>query len=229
MTIMKKATELFSEEEVRSIEAAIGEVETSTSAEVVPVVASASGRYDRAEDMFGFLLCLLVLGCAWGWLQGLTPAADTWGGAPALGLTLAVAVAILAVSFFIGMALASHFPVLRLPLIAGREMQEEVERRARESFQRLKIRKTENATGILIYVSLYEQMVHVVGDDTIDAKLSREDWTSVCEIIVSGFKAGRPAEGMRSGILRCGELLARHFPIQPGDANELVDTLHLID
>lgn len=229
VTIMKKATRLFSEEEIKTIEAAIGEVETSSSAEVVPVVASVSGRYDRAEDMFGFLLSLVVLGFSWGWLQGLAPAADTWGDAPALGLPLAVALAILAVTFFIGMALASHFPVLRLPLIARREMQEEVERRARETFQRLKIRKTENATGVLIYVSLYEQMVHVVGDDTINAKLSREDWTALCGTIISGFKAGRPAEGMRSGILRCGELLARHFPIQPGDTNELVDTLHLID
>jgi len=229
VTSMKKATDLFSDDEIRTIETAIGEVEKTTSAEVVPVVASASGRYDRAEDIFGFLFSLLVLGCTWGWLRGTAPAVDAWGGAPAFSLPLAAALAVLAVSFFIGMALASHFPVLRLLLITRREMQEEVELRARETFQRLKIRKTENATGILIYVSLYEHMVHVVGDDTINAKLSREDWMALCDTIISGFKNGKPEEGMCSGIQRCGELLARHFPIQPGDTNELVDTLHLID
>jgi len=229
VTSMKRATHLFTDDEIRTIEAAIGEVEKTTSAEVVPVVASASGRYDRAEDLFGFLFSLLVLGCTWGWLHGMAPAADAWGGASAFGYPLAAALVVLAVSFFIGMALASHVPVLRLPLIARREMQEEVERRARETFQRLKIRKTENATGILIYVSLYEHMVHVVGDDTINAKLSREDWTALCDTIIDGFKEGKPEEGMRSGILRCGDLLSLHFPIQPGDTNELVDTLHLID
>lgn len=229
VTIMKKATKLFTEEEIRTIEASIAEVEKKTSAEVVPVVASVSGRYDRAEDMFGFLLSLLVLGGAWGWLQGLAPTVDAWGASPMLRLNLPVVLVILVVTCFIGMALASHVPVLRLPLIAKREMQEEVESRAREMFQRLKIRKTENATGILIYVSLYEHMVHVVGDDTINAKLSQDDWQALCDTIIHGFKDGKPEEGMRSGILQCGELLAPHFPIQPDDVNELVDTLHLID
>ena len=45
---MKKATKLFTQDEVRIIEAAVTEVEKMTSAEVVPVVATASGRYDRA-------------------------------------------------------------------------------------------------------------------------------------------------------------------------------------
>lgn len=229
VTIMKKATKLFSEEEIRTIEDAIAEVEKKTSAEVVPVVATASGRYDRAEDMFGFLLSLLVLAGAWVWFQGIAPTADAWGGSPMLRLNLPVVLVILVVTCFIGMALASHVPVLRLPLIAKREMQEEVESSAREMFQRLKIRKTENATGILIYVSLYEHMVHVVGDDTINAKLSQDDWQALCGTIIRGFKDGKPEEGMRSGILQCGELLAPHFPIQPGDVNELVDTLHLID
>lgn len=229
VTGMKKATSLLTDDEIRSIEAAIADVEKNTSAEVVPVIASASGRYDRAEDLFGFLFSLIVLGCTWGWIQGLAPVVDTWGASTASRLPMAVALAVLVVSFFMGMSLASHFPVLRLPLITKREMQEEVERRARETFQQLKIRKTEDATGVLIYVSLYEHMVHVVGDDTINAKLTGEDWQALCDTIISGFRRGKPEEGMRKGILRCGELLASHFPVAPDDANELVDTLYLID
>lgn len=229
MIIMKYATKLFTKEEISSIEAAISEVEKKTSAEVVPVVASVSGRYDRAEDLFSFLLSLLVLGCTWGWLQGMTPAVEAWSGNPAFRSNLPIVLAILVVTFFIGIALASRFPLLRLALIAKREMQEEVERRAHETFQRLKIRKTRNATGILIYVSLYEHMVHVVGDDTINARLSQDDWKALCDTIVHGFKKGKPEEGMRNGILSCGELLAQHFPIKQGDKNELFDTLHLID
>jgi putative membrane protein len=229
VTIMKKATKLFTRDEISTIEAAIGEVEKMTSAEVVPVIASASGRYDRAEDLFAFLLSLLVLGCTWAGFQGIAPSAEEWSGAATYMLNLPMILAIPAATFFIGIALASHFPILRLPLIPKREMQEEVERRARETFQRLRIRDTEKATGILIYVSLYEHMVHVVGDETINTKLSQPDWEKLNEIIVSGFRSGKPEEGMRNGILHCGELLARHFPIEPGDRNELADTLHLID
>ncbi len=229
MILMKKATQLFTKDEIRAIEAAVTEVEKMTSAEVVPVVATASGRYDRAEDLFAFLLSLLVLGCAWGGFQGIRSSAMEWSGSLAFRLNLPLVLAILIAVFFTGIALASRFPLLRLPLIAKREMREEVERRARETFQRLRIRGTRNATGILIYVSLHERMVHVVGDDAINAKLSRDDWEALSEIIISGFKDGQPMEGMRNGIRRCGEILARHFPIEPGDRNELADKLHLID
>lgn len=228
MTIMRRATKLFNQEEIAAIEAAIRESETKTSAEVVPVVATVSGRYDRAEDLFGFLLALLALGAAWAGLQELVPSTGHWSSEPSLKLGLPLVLAILVVTFFIGIALASWLPFLRLPLIGRREMQEEVERSARETFQRLRVRRTEGATGVLIYVSLYEHMVHVVGDDAISTKLADEDWQAICDTIVSGFKGGKPAEGMRNGIVQCGKLLARHFPIEADDRNELPDTLHLL-
>lgn len=142
MTIMKKATKLFTRDEISTIEAAVTEVGKMTSAEVVPVLATASGRYDRAEDLFAFLLSLLIFGCAWGWFQGFVPATEAWSGVPAFRLTLPIVLTILMVTFFIGIALASRFPLLRLLLITKREMREEVERRARETFQRLRIRGT---------------------------------------------------------------------------------------
>ena len=227
--MMKQATKLFSKDEISAIEATIIEVEKTTSAEIVPVVASVSGRYDRAEDLFAFLLSLLVLGCSWVWFQGLTSSTEAWTGAPVFKLSLLVVLAILVVSFLIGLALASHFPQLRLPLVSKVEMQEEVERRALKMFQKLKIRGTSNANGVLIYVSLYEHMVHVVGDDSINAKLSQEDWNALCETIISGFKNGKYEQGMSNGILCCGELLSQHFPKNTDNQNELFNTLHLIN
>jgi len=227
---MKNASKLFSERQIDTIEATIAEVEERTSGEVVPVVATVSGRYDRAEDLFAFLLSLLALAFTWALFQDVTSSAtDSWSNGSALSLNLPLVVVVLAVTFLAGIVLATRFPLLRLPLITKQEMQAEVERRALETFQRLGVRSTEAATGILIYVSLYEHMVHVVGDDAIGAKLSQGDWQVVCDLIIDGFKNGRPEDGMRDGILRCGELLARHFPIKPGDRNELPNTLHLID
>ena len=229
MSIMKKATTLFTAEEIKNIEQAISSVEEATSAEVVPVVATVSGRYDRAEDMVGLILALITVAIVWGACQGVNLTGEDWTGGAEVKLGLWTILAIFAGVFIGGVILANHVPMLRLLLIAKGEMQEEVEARARETFQTLKIRSTENATGILIYVSLYEQMVRVVGDDAISEKLSQSDWTSLCETIINGFKSGDPAGGIRNGILRSGELLAQHFPKTEGNQNELNDTLHLLD
>lgn len=225
---MKKATTLFTSDEISSIEAAITIAENDTSAEVVPVVASVSGRYDRSEDSFGFLFSLVALGLSWSWLHGLGSSGEGWESAQQT-LNLPIVLCILIGAFIIGIALASRLSFLRLPFISKREMQEDVERSARESFQKLKIHNTENSTGILIYVSLFEHRVQVVGDEAINEKLSQSDWDELRDIVISGFKSGNPADGMRKGILHAGELLAKHFPISADDQNELHNTLHLID
>ena len=228
-SIMKYPTTLFSKEEIASIESAIKEAEEHTCAEVVPVVARVSGRYHRAEDLFGFLLSLASLACTWSVIQGISTDSREWSDGPTIALGLPIVLTILIVTFLIGIALASRIPVLRLPLIAKREMEEEVTACARETFHNLKVRGTANATGILIYVSLYEHQVHVMGDDTISSKLAHGDFQSICDTILRGFKSNQPAQGLQDGIRACGKLLAQHFPIEPGDKNELIDTLHLID
>lgn len=229
VTTMQKAIELFSSDEIHAIEAAITEAEKKTTAEIVPVVVNVSGRYDRAEDLFAFLLSLLAMCLLWVLFQGTGAAGDTWGSATQLHYGLPAILATLITTFLGGVVLAARIPCLRRPLISRREMREEVERGARETFQRLNLRRTENATGILIYASLYERMVHVVGDDTITAKLTQTDWNDICQKIVEGFKSGYPEQGLRNGIERSGELLANHFPAGENNPNEVFDTLHLID
>jgi putative membrane protein len=108
-------------------------------------------------------------------------------------------------------------------------MREEVERRALECFQRFRVRATAGGTGILIYVSLYERMVRVVGDDGIAGKLGQADWDGVRDVLIDGLKAGRPTAGLVAAIQASGKLLEQHFPIQPDDEDELSNELHLVD
>jgi putative membrane protein len=224
---MKTASTLFNEQERQSIAAAVTDAEKHTAGEIVPVVASVSGRYDRAEDLFGLLLGLVALAVAWMLFQDTTAADWAAGHTPTLGL--AAIIAIVLGGFVVGASLATRFPVLRLVLIPRREMLEEVERRALEAFQRHRVRTTAGGTGVLIYVSLYERMVRVVGDDAVAEKVSPLEWESICTLVVDAMKAGRAAQGLAQAISRSGELLARHFPIQPGDGNELANALILID
>ena len=224
---MKTAGTLFNEQQRQLIAAAVTEAEKGTAGEIVPVVATVSGRYDRAEDLFGLLLGLVALVVIWVLFQDTTETAWVAGHTPTLGL--AAVIAIIVAGFLAGASLATRFPVLRLPFIPPREMRQEVERRALEAFQRYRIRTTRGGTGVLIYVSLYEHMVRVVGDDAVKEKISREDWEGICRQVVDGMKADNAAQGLALAIRQSGELLARHFPILPDDRDELSNELILID
>jgi putative membrane protein len=220
-----KASTLFSAEDRDAIKHAIVEAEQNTSGEIIPVIASVSGRYDRGEDIFGLLFSLVCVAAGWS-LFHKTTSADSWSsfdfGLPANQLTQFL-------SFIIGVLLTHLFPVLRLPFINKKEQEEEVDRAAAAAFQQNKLRNTQDSTGILIYISLYEHQVKVLGDDGTSAKLMESDWEHICDAIIKDFKEKTYTNGIVEGINLSGKLLAQHFPIQEGDKNELVNELVMID
>ncbi|MGR9089060.1 MAG: hypothetical protein ACU85U_00605 [Gammaproteobacteria bacterium] len=219
-----RASELFSREDIESIERAIEQAEQSTAGEIVPVVASASGRYDRAEDLFGVCMALVALACAWIALDSTSDIGSSW--APA-GLGLGAALAIVLGAFLAGATLASRVTVLRLPFISRAEMREEVARSAREAFQRERIRATSNGGGVLIYVSVYERLVKVIADDRAAEHLSAGMLEEICALVTDGLKRTAPADGLRDAILRTGELLTPALPVS--GASELPNRLVLRD
>ena len=226
---MKKASNYFSDEDKKIIEDAIARAESNTSGEIVPVVASVSGRYDRSEDIFGVLFSLILLTIVWLYTQEITPIDGQWESEVKTVITLPWALAIIFLGFIVGAILASFFPVLRLIFISKKEMREEVGRKALEAFHQFRIRGTQGATGVLIYVSLYEHNVRVLGDEAISEKLKQQDWDDVCNLVVEGMKSKQPAEKLVEAIEICGQLLAEHFPIEEDDQNELPNKLQLID
>lgn len=220
-----RASDLFQEHEIAAIESAIDAAERATAAEIVPVVASASGRYDRAEDLFGLCLGLVALAITWFALGGHGSAvAASWAPAgPGLGTAL---LAVLG-GFVAGAALATRFTVLRLPFISRTEMLEEVTRGAREAFQRERLRATTNAAGVLIYVSVHERLVRVLADDRAAEHLSAAMLEEICALVTDGLKRGTAADGLGAAIARTGELLADALPAS--GTSELPNRLVLLD
>jgi putative membrane protein len=206
-----KASTLFSTKDRDTIEHAIIDAEKQTSGEIIPVIASVSGRYDRAEDIFGLIFSLICV---------------SWSS---FNFDLTSILLTILFSFIIGVLLTHFFPFLRLPFIAKSETAEEVDRAAAAAFQQHRLRNTKDSTGILIYISLYEHQVRVLGDDAISAKLSHADWSQICETIVNGFKQKQYTHGIVDGIKLAGQLLAQHFPIKEEDTNELANELIIID
>ena len=226
--MMKVASQYFTEADCSAIATAVAEAEKHTSGEIIPVVATVSGRYDRAEDIVGLIFAFVFVSTGWFLFQDVQPT-GSWEAGFTNTVGLASLLFMILTGFFVGALSASVFPVLRTPFIPHSEMQNEVERRAAEVFQKFRLRKTKGSTGILIYVSLYEHMVRILGDDAISNKLSQDDWQEICDIIINGCKTNKVVPGMIDGITMSGRLLGKHFPIEEGDANELPNELITID
>lgn len=224
---MKKASQLFSEDDRKRIGNALANAEQRTSAEIVTVAATASGRYDRAEDTVGVLTALLAVTAGWLTCPAFHPE-SAWGAGPSSSGLIPVLLSMVA-GFVAGSYLASRLPVLRLPFIPKRELEDEVQRAAQAAFMSSRIRRTTGGTGILLFVSLYEHRVVVLPDDAILEKLPGHDWGELCATIVSGMKANRPTEALEKAIARCGEILGELLPRQGDDKDELSSKLILID
>jgi uncharacterized membrane protein len=88
-------------------------------------------------------------------------------------------------------------------------------------FGQLGVWDTERNNGVLIYVLVADHDVEVVADRAIAARVTQAEWDAVAHEMESHFRAGRFAEGAEAGIAGVGALLARHFPGQGGDRDEL--------
>lgn len=94
-------------------------------------------------------------------------------------------------------------------------------RRAIQMFGQLGIWDTANNNGVLIYVLLADRDVEILADRGIAARVPPHEWEQICRDMEGHYRAGRFRQGSVVGIRGVSTLLARHFPKDRGDANEL--------
>ena len=195
------------------IQKAIEQAESKTSGEVVPMIVRASSTVGHVPPM---MLAILVI--AFLLVDGFELQANLLGDHPLLILVDMIVLILLA------NGLAQLTWVQRL-LTSRADRIAQSETRAELEFYEAELNRTKDATGILLFVSLMEHRVTVLADKGISEKVPAETWTEVDKLIISGIKSKDMAKGFESAILKCGEILAPHFPIQPDDKNELSDKL----
>ncbi len=224
---MQTAFEAVTTDQRTKVAAAVSAAESKSCCEIVPVVATASGRYDRAEDIVGLWCAMLGAIAVFLAFPGDVDSGH-WGGFPVWAQVLLM-VAVMAVCFLVGAVLADRFHGLRLLFTARQQMKEEVNLRARELFFDRRVHHTEGASGVLIFVSLYERMAVVLGDRTVVEKLGEEFPQQLCERLTEALRKDDVGTAICDTIHHAATSLATALPRGEDDVNELSDALVLLD
>ncbi len=198
---------LLTEEDKGAISEAVRKAEATTSGEIVFAVTEASARYHH-ELLQSALIGMVAVAA----LYLALPFEHT------IGILLWTQL----VSFALFYAILPHLPIRRC-FISSKEMDARVHEAAFLEFYSSGLYRTREANGILIYLSVFEKRVVVVGDRGIHEKLGNQHWNDVRDKIIEGIRQGKPREGICAAIQSCGWALAKHFPHQANDVNELSD------
>ncbi len=212
-------TRFFSRDEQEAITAAVAQAERGTSGEIVAYVVEQSDTYEEAEWRGGaFLGSLVVLATIL-----FHDVATDWPS-PLVAGALLGGVA----GFAVGMLLVKFVPLLTR-IFAGRGiMERRVAARAAEAFVSEEVFNTRDRTGVLIFVSILEHIVLVVGDSGITSRVDTHAWSGLVETVLNGIRTGKPAEGLTAAVRQAGEILRSHgVDIRVDDANELRNHLRL--
>lgn len=205
-----QSDKFFTEDEQERIRKAVQAAEATTSGEIATMIVAESDPYREAE-LIGVLL-----------------------SAATVALVIAVATAHVTIWSYLPMVVALYlffrllFPVLprlKLRFTTAARISEAVRLRAVRGFYEKELYRTRHETGILIFMSLLEHKVWILGDRGINERIDPGSWHEMAGDLARGIAEGRGADALCSIIGRCGVELSRHFPRQFDDINELGDSL----
>lgn len=199
----------------KEIAAAVHKAEQQTNGEIVVYMVEQSARYNWAYWK------VLVIALLTGLLVDLSP--KLLSLLPAIhGIEYIVMFAVI----LIFLTLARFVPLFFKFFISDEELNRAVGSRACQAFVSEEVFNTSERTGILIFISLFEQKAIVLGDSGINAKVKSNQWDHVLESIVNGMKTRDIAGGISRAVSDCGELLTKSgLIISSSDKNELSNEL----
>ncbi len=206
----QKAEHFFTREERERIENATKQAETRTIGEIVVMVVDRSDDYFDGEVIgsvvFGSLSSLMI--------SILFFKASLW--------------------FFIPFSFIFFFPfrfvfrkyhTLRTAFLSARRREKAVRHRAIRAFHEKGLTRTKEHTGVLFFISLLERKVWILADRGIHERIGQDTLNKFAAEVSKGIAQGRACDALCDAIKEAGELLATHFPIRPGDIDELSNGL----
>lgn len=206
------AQRFLTADEQQRITSHVQQAERQTSGEIVPMVVSASHDYPLAA-VIGATLAALPAGLLGSRLMG----GYFWVDFDRIWLFIACFAAI----FFISQQIIKRVPHLLRIFISAQQAEEEVKKAAMLAFFTEQLYKTKAENGILLYISVLEQRVWILADRGINERIDPAGWQEIVTMITEGVRSDQGCKAICAAIDRVGALLAKEYPIQPDDTNEL--------
>ena len=208
----------FSPAECRKVTEAVTKAERHTSGEIVAVAARASDDYVHVPIHIA-AACALAMPLFVPLVAHFMP----WSVISVWQLFVGQLVV------FIIVALVLSLPRLRYAVTPRAMMRKYAHRNAAAQFLATNMSATKGRTGVLIFVSLLERYVEVIGDKAIAEKLTQRDWQAIIDEMLPLLRDRKTADAMVLAVQRCGALLAQHFPVGSANRNELPDRLIVLN
>ncbi|HEY5513957.1 MAG TPA: TPM domain-containing protein [Geomonas sp.] len=205
-----KSAEFFSDADKELIRRAVADAESRSTGEIATMVVPESERYREAEQLGALLVTGLVAVIAAVVLHHVT----IWTYIPLVCLL-----------FFPILGLFRRFPRLKLSFVGPRRQAEAVRDRALRAFYEKGLYRTREETGILVFISLLERKVWILGDRGINEKIPAGSWQSLADELAAGIRSDRAVAALCRVVAACGSELAHHFPRRADDRNELSDEI----
>jgi len=200
----------LTEDDRRSIEAAIREAEKRTCGQIVCVLARSSSDYSAVPIEWAAALALIA----------------PW---PLIYFTqLSVErIFLLQIIVFVLAAVILSWSPLRIALVPRAVRRARAHRAAIEQFVLRGLANTRHRCGVLIFASMAEHYARIVADQGIASKVGQAAWGDAVDALTLHTREGRIAAGFVAAIDRCGTVLAKHAPpVDPPD--ELPDRIFVL-
>lgn len=201
------ATDFLEPSTKQKVVEAITEVEAQTAAEVVVAVRKSSGMYRHADLICGAIFALIGL-----LIFLFHPAPFDEDLFPLAQIAF----------FLTGTFFCSITAPVRRFFSRRSLLRENTKVASRSAFYDMGISRTKDRTGILIFVSLFEQQAEIVQDLGVDLSTLDPEWATAVEMIQGAVRKG-DIEQFVAGIKRMGSPLGKQLPRSEDDVNELSD------
>ncbi len=98
--------------------------------------------------------------------------------------------------------------------------EEDPVKRAVYVFDKLKMYKTAQRNGVLIYLAYKSRKFAIIGDSGINEKVPAGFWDNAKDRLLTNLKEGKVVDGLCEAIDMAGVSLKNYFPYQTDDINE---------
>lgn len=210
--MQRLAKQFLTTQEQQRITECVQQAERKTSGEIVPMVVSSSHSYPLAD---------IIGGCFIAFPSSLLAAHLTgpyfWVGPDNMWIFLSF----LIIFYPLAHLLVRRTSWLKQRFLLPQRVNQEVETAATAAFFTEQLYRTKAHNGVLLYISVFERRVCVLGDKGISDKIPQQSWQEIVQLVTNGIRQKRQTDAICDAIVRIGEILKDHFPAEADDKNEL--------